>query len=484
MTAVATAQRKPRLTVPADILACLDDPGWWAPWFARGDWSAWRSFWAAAFALPMDDAALATYRACTGRTTAPTAQATEAWAICGRRGGKTRIMATVAAWLACFSDLRPYLGPGEVATVMLIAANRKQARTAMRYLRSLITDHPTLARLVLKETEEAIELSNRCVIEITTASFRTSRGYTIAAVICDELAFWIDDSAAANPAAEIIASLRPGMATIPNSLLMTATSPYARRGVVWETWRKHYGKDGDSVLVWQAPTRVMNSTVPQSVIDAAMERDPASASAEYMAEFRSDIETYIHREVVEAAVPLGCHELSPQPGTIYSAFTDPSGGSQDNFTLGIAHLTDDGHGILDCVRERRVPFSPDAVVEEFAAVLKSYGVHEVVGDRYAGEWPRERFNQHGITYKPAAKPKSAIYQEFLPIINSGRCELLDHPRMIGQLCALERRTARGGRDSIDHPPGLHDDIANCAAGVLVRVAGEPDAMEMWIRLNR
>jgi hypothetical protein len=107
-------------------------------------------------------------------------------------------------------------------------------------------------------------------------------------------------------------------------------------------------------------------------------------------------------------------------------------------------------------------------------VLKSYGVHEVTGDRYAGEWPRERFNQRGITYEPAEKPESAIYQEFLAVINSGRCELLDHPRMIGQLCSLERRTARGGRDSIDHPPGAHDDIANAAVGVLVQVAGEMD----------
>jgi hypothetical protein len=483
MTAVATA-RKPRLTVPADILACLADENWWGAWFSRGDWAAWRAFLAAAFALPMDDAALATYRACTGRTTAPIAQASEAWAICGRRGGKTRIMATVAAWLACFSDLRPHLGPGEAATVMLIAANRKQARTAMRYLRSLIVDHPTLVRLVIKETEEAIELTNRCVIEITTASFRTSRGYTVAAALADEAAFWIDDSDSANPAAEIIDSLRPAMATIPGAMLMVATSPYARRGVVWEMYRKHWAQEHDPILIWRAPTRAMNSTVPQSVVDAAMERDPASASAEYMAVFRSDIETYLNREVIEAAVTPGQFEIPPMPGTVYSAFTDPSGGSQDSFTLGIAHRDDNDRGILDCVRERRVPFSPDAVCEEFAAVLKSYGVTEVVGDRYAGEWPRERFTQWGITYAPAEKPKSAIYQEFLPIINSGRCELLDHPRMIGQLCALERRTAKGGRDSIDHAPGLHDDIANVAAGAIVAVAGVEDPLAMWVRLNK
>jgi hypothetical protein len=43
--------------------------------------------------------------------------------------------------------------------------------------------------------------------------------------------------------------------------------------------------------------------------------------------------------------------------------------------------------------------------------------------------------------------------------------LLDDPRLIDQLCALERRTARGGRDSIDHPPGAHDDVVNTVAGV-------------------
>ena len=115
---------------------------------------------------------------------------------------------------------------------------------------------------------------------------------------------------------------------------------------------------------------------------------------------------------------------------------------------------------------------------------QAYGVTKVIGDRYAGEWPRERFNQHGITYEPAERPKSDLYRDFLPIINSGRCALLDNSRMIGQLVSLERRTARGGRDSIDHPPGAHDDLANVCAGAIVQVAGEPDAMEVWVKLNR
>jgi hypothetical protein len=68
------------------------------------------------------------------------------------------------------------------------------------------------------------------------------------------------------------------------------------------------------------------------------------------------------------------------------------------------------------------------------------------------------------------KSKSEIYLETLPLLNSGKLSLLDHPRMIAQLCGLERRTARSGRDSIDHPPGGHDDIVNAALGALLQAA--------------
>ena len=55
----------------------------------------------------------------------------------------------------------------------------------------------------------------------------------------------------------------------------------------------------------------------------------------------------------------------------------------------------------------------------------------------------------------------------LPLLNAKRVELLEHARLSAQLVNLERRTSRGGRDSIDHSPGGHDDIANAVAGVLV-----------------
>jgi hypothetical protein len=196
----------------------------------------------------------------------------------------------------------------------------------------------------------------------------------------------------------------------------------------------------------------MNPTVDRAFIAAEYEKDEAVAAAEYGAEFRRDIEAFVAREAVEARIIPGRRELPPIPGCWPIAFVDPSGGSQDSMTLAIAHREGD-RAVLDVLRERRPPFSPEAVVEEFAALLKAYGCHTVTGDRYGGEWPRERFGAHGIMYRVADRPKGDLYRDLLPLLNSGTADLLDDRRLVAQLCGLERRTARGGRDSIDHGPG-------------------------------
>jgi hypothetical protein len=220
------------------------------------------------------------------------------------------------------------------------------------------------------------------------------------------------------------------------------------------------------VLVWQAPTLVMNPTVPGRVVEDALERDQARAASEWLAEFRSDLESYVSRDAVEACIEPGVRERAPVAGVRYGAFVDPSGGRNDSFTLAVAHREGEG-AVLDLVRERRPPFSPADVVMEFASTLRPYGVREVRSDRYGGEWVTQAFRSCGVRCEAAAKPKSDLYRDLLPMINSRRAELLDHPKLVGQLCSLERRVGRGGRDSIDHPPTAHDDVANAVAGVLV-----------------
>jgi hypothetical protein len=253
------------------------------------------------------------------------------------------------------------------------------------------------------------------------------------------------------------------MVTIPGAMLLCASSPYARRGSLWDSFHRHFGKEGD-VLVWKATTREMHPGVPQRIVDAAMERDPAHAAAEWLAEFRTDVESFLSREAVEAVVAHSVIERAPLSTVGYSAFVDPSGGGSDSMTMAIGHI-EGKCALIDAIRERKPPFAPEAVVAEFAELCKRYRVTQVQGDRYAGEWPRDAFKRHGIDYLPAAKPKSDLYVEFLPRVNSGEVSLIDNSRLVAQLLNLERKTARCGRDSIDHAPGGKDDVANAVAGV-------------------
>ncbi|MGH2728924.1 MAG: hypothetical protein ACRDKS_18275, partial [Actinomycetota bacterium] len=414
------------------------------------------------------------YRAHTGRTTPPGNPVAECWVVAGRRGGKSRMAALVGLTKALQFDASR-LAPGELAVVPIISADRRQSRSVFGYLRALCA-LPRVRPWVHRVLKETVELKTNVNVEVFTASFRTTRGPTIVTAILDEVAFWRDESTSANPDSEILDAIRPGMSTIADALLLAISSPYARKGELFATHDRYVGVDDPHTIVWNADTATLNPTVAPHVIARAFREDPIAAASEYGQDgavtFRHDVEAFLGPEAVEACTVPGRRELPPLSSEVYEAFTDPSGGSQDSFTVGIAHEDAAGHGVLDCVRETRPPFSPDAVVSEFAALLKTYGCHEVTGDRYAGEWPREAFRSHGIRYVPSEYTKSDLYREIVAPVNARRVELLDHPVLRAQLVGLERRVARGGHDSIDHAPGGRDDVANAAVGALTLVIAD------------
>src|SRR5436309_2982551 len=156
--------------------------------FTGPSWGPWRVALAAIFGLGMDAEQLALYAECTGRTTPPTERAREAWLISGRRSGKSLVSSLVAAYIGTFLKFRG--APGERPTVAIVAADRDQARVCLRYVVGLLDGSPILARMVTRKTASSVELKNGVVIEVHTSSFRSTRGYSFAAVIADEVAFW------------------------------------------------------------------------------------------------------------------------------------------------------------------------------------------------------------------------------------------------------------------------------------------------------
>lgn len=447
---------------PCSIIAAIDNPALLAPSFPGSSWSTWKAVLRAAEGLPLSDDQHQDFCRVAEREP-PTGRVRELWCVAGRRGGKDSIASAIAV-AASLGDYSAHLRPGEKAAVLCLACDREQAKIVHRYIAGYFATVPVLAALVLRETDNTIELANGVEIIVATNNFRAVRGRTIICAIFDEVAFWKSEDSA-SPDFETYNAVAPGLVTLPGSMLIGISTPYRRSGLLFDRWRRYYGQADPDVLVVRGPSVAFNPTLPQSVIDQALERDPEAAAAEWLAEWRSDLADFISRDVVDAAVVFGRHELPRCAGLTYRAFTDPSGGSSDSMTLAIGH-DEAGVAVLDCLREVKPPFSPEAVVREFAAVIKSYGLGSVVGDRYGGLWPRERFQENGVVYGASEKSKSDIYIELLPILNAGKVELLDNQRLISQLCALERKTSRGGRDSIDHPVGSHDDVINAAAGCL------------------
>ena len=452
--------------------SALADPDLLGTLLDGESWAAWRALLIGCVgeALTVEERAL--WSALTGRELEPGELVEEGWFCVGRRGGKSRAASVLAAYVGGLCDHSDVLAPGEQAVLPVLAQDNRAAGVVLAYAVAAFERSPMLASMVTGRTGEELRLNNGVTLAVRTASWRGLRGLTAVAAIADEIAFWSSDEGSANPDAEILAALRPALATT-GGPLWAISSPHARRGELWATYKRHYGPAGDSrIVVAQAASRTMNPRLSQAVVDRAYERDAAVASAEYGGQFRVDIERLLTLEALEACIDLDVRERPPVPGVRYVSFVDPSGGSADSMTLAIAHKEGDAV-VIDAVRERKPPFSPADVVAEFAAVLRSYGLRSTVSDRYGGAWVKEAFGAANIDLRPAAKPKSALYGDVVAVVNGGRLRLIDHPRIVAQFVGLERRTARGGRDSIDHAPGQHDDLCNAVAGVAGEVLMRP-----------
>lgn len=345
-------------------------------------WDAWRVLLIAIAGEELTPSERAIFRTLTNREREPVQPVEEFWAVIGRRGGKTRAMAVLAAYLAACVDHRESLAPGERGVIPLLAASVQQAASAFAFVEGIFATAPNLKDLVDGATSDTLSLTTGIDIQVRPASFRTIRGITAVAAVCDEIAFWRSDDSA-NPDREILKALRPSLATTAGPLI-AISSPHAKRGELYATFKRHFGPTGHPlILVAKAPSRTMNPSLSQRVVDRAHEEDPEAASAEYRAEFRADLEVFVSREAIEACVATGVRVRSPVFGVRYSGFCDPSGGTSDAMAMAIAHQ-EGNVVVLDCLLERKPPFSPDAVCREFADAFRAYGVAKILGDRFGG----------------------------------------------------------------------------------------------------
>jgi hypothetical protein len=436
---------------------------------ALGDalsWKTWRVVLKAAFGIELNRDEARAFESVAGSRAPPTQRVRELWAIVGRRGGKSKIAAALAVFFALFTT--PRLSVGEIGMVLVLAASRDQAAVVFNYIKGFFAAAEILQREVVASNASEITLRNGIVIAVHSTSFRTVRGRTLIACIFDEVAFWRDETSA-TPDVETYRAVLPSLLTC-NGMLIGISTGYRRTGLLHQKHRDHYGIDSDDVLVVQGGTTVFNPTLSAATIETQRQADPAAASSEWDGGFRDDISTFLDDELIDAAVEHGRPlELPPRPfPSFYRAYTDSAGGTgRDAYSIAIAHMEAERY-VIDVVRGTRPgqKFDPQQVTAQYAELLAEYRVSSVTGDNYAAQWVAGAWRDTGIVYVQSDIPKSAIYLECLPLFTRGLVRLPDHARLLKELRLLERVTHRGGKDSVDHPRGQHDDHANSVCGVL------------------
>jgi hypothetical protein len=351
------------------------------------------------------------------------------------------------------------------------AVFREQAD--LRGLAEPRTMFQALRSMVVRETAWQVDLRHGVSLEVHAADYRRIRGRSFAACVADEASHWMDAETGANPASAIFEAIRPGLTTLGGPLVVV-TTPYAKRGPVWETFERYYGRDDDRIVVWRPPdARTMNPLLDQRMIDDAVERDPEGAASEWLGQFRDDATALIANAALRAVVVAGRSELPRGPHVDYLGFCDTATGSgADSHAFAVAHVEQEPDGkliaVVDAAREWRPPFDPSVAVKECVEVCKAFGVELVHADRVGWGWIDAAFQREGIRYEPSPLTASGIYVAAVSLINTKQIELPDNPRLVAQLAGLSRRAGQGGRDHVEHGR-RGDDLANAVMGAAVVV---------------
>ncbi len=441
--------------------------------FDAPSWQPWASVEDSVFGERPDDVALV--RRLAGGRPLPTRPVREFWAICGRGSGKSRTAARLAVYMA--TGRAWARAPGEQIHVHVIGPDKRQAAITLGYVKGLFLSVPALARLIVREVRDGLELSNGVVIEVGTADPATERGFAFGVVIIEEAAQLPQDTSA-TPDSELVRAVRPGLARVPGSLLCVIGSPYAQRGELWRTWREKFGTDDPDVLVVQGPTLVLNPAFDAREVERAQRDDPVSAQCEYGAQFLSGVGSLFDDAALAACVVGGVRERAPGASAgVRTGHVDASTGSgEDAWAAAVAETRGEGAALL-AVRTWRPPFNPSVVAGECAEFFRSYHVVEVTRDQFAGGLVDDLMRRHGVDVRPAAMDTSSAYLQLVAAVNCGRVELLDHPALLRELRGLERRRGAAGKDRVTHPLRGHDDLAAASAFALVGALAEAEVDE-------
>ena len=135
-------------------------------------WSTWLVVLRAMYGLKLTEDELKVFASVAGDRSPPTQRVRELWAVVGRRGGKSRMAALIACYVAFFHKYKA--SPGERLMCLVLSASLDQSKSVFNYALAFLQASPILRKEIVSHTTSEIRLRNGVVIACHANSFRSN----------------------------------------------------------------------------------------------------------------------------------------------------------------------------------------------------------------------------------------------------------------------------------------------------------------------
>lgn len=360
----------------------------------------------------------------------------------GRRGGKSSTLCRLAVVEALYGQHK--IPPGDVGVVAIISARRPDALERLRTIKAILDSLGT----AYQERGDSIELKDRRVVfTVFTASIAGVSGFTAIFVLCDEVAKWRDSDTGANPAAVVISSVSPTLATQPHARIVLSSSPMGLLDAHADAFAL-----GDTALqhTAHAESWVANPSLTEAST-RELEPDEVVWLREYAAIPQAEAETSLYSAMMVERCTRATGDLLPCLRHTYTATIDPA--TRGNaWTLVVACLSDQQVRRVVLAREwigsKAKPLSPSDVFRQIAELIQPYGLRYVHSDQFAEDALRELARPHGLSLlvdKPwSAANKADAYDGLRSLLQEKRIDLPADPIVRTDLLGVRVRLTRAG----------------------------------------
>jgi hypothetical protein len=377
----------------------------------------------------------------------------------GRRGGKSSSICRLAVVEALYGQHK--IPPGDVGVVAIVSARRPDALERLRTIKAILD----AIGVPYIEKGDTVELKGRPVVfTVFTASIAGVSGFTGIFLFLDELAKWRDSETGANPAAVVIGSIRPTIATQPNARVVLSSSPMG----LLDAHADAFG-DGETALQTTAfaETWVANPTISEERTHQ-LEPDEVAWAREYQAIPQAEAETsHLSAALLQRNTrPTG--QLSPDDRHTYVATIDPA--TRGNaWTLAIGTLSDNQTRRIVLTREwlgtKAKPLVPGAVFAEIATLIRPYRLASVHSDQFSEDTMRELARQNGLSLIVTpwtAGLKADAYDGLKTLAQETKLDLPNDPVVTTDLLGIRTKLTRNGLVfDLAKQGSRHSDFAPC-----------------------